>query len=126
MASLTEPYELTFDRRPFYLHAFIKSDAMSVDISLRYLREIADKCITLRYTRLMIERSIPQTLSESELETVAIEFILMGMADIKVAFLDKRAENLEPLRSAMIARNSRGAWADVFTNIDEAERWLLG
>lgn len=125
MATLTTPYELTFDQRPFYLQAYIRSEIATVETSLSYLQEIADKCMALRYTRLMIERDIPATLSEPELQTVALEFDMMGIGDIKVAFLDERAEDPVPQQSGLIAGTNRGAWTEVFTNIADAERWLL-
>ena len=66
MSAPYQAFELAFEERDGYLYARITSKAITLERSEEYLSEVMRRCRELDCTRLMIERHIPQTLSNVE------------------------------------------------------------
>lgn len=125
MSPSAESYELTFEGRPQYLFAHIKCDSISSEIALNYLREIVDKSVELGQTRILIDREIPEILSDSSLFFTTNEFVKMSGEGTRVAFVNRFQDNSDYMEFAMVISRNRGAKFDLFNNITDAEAWLL-
>ena len=66
MEAENKPYELTFEPREQYLFVRIQAETINRAIALRYLNEIAEKCAELKLDRIMLERLIPATMSNTD------------------------------------------------------------
>jgi len=120
-----KPYTLVFDERPQYLYAQVRCDTISPEIASDYLNDILNECRELRYERLMIERDIPVRLSTAKLPMLASEFAKMGLEGLKIAFVDKRINNLSLMRLVAGTTRRLGINVRVYRNRPEARRWLL-
>lgn len=116
------PYLLTFEQRSGYLYAKILAEAMTREIALRYLREVADKCSELKCDRLLIDRDVRAMLSPEDLSFAVNEFLKM-IGDTRVAFLN-----------AHLTQEAESSFADMVGNnpafkmcatTEAAETWLL-
>lgn len=125
MNDLTKPYDLIFETRPQYLYARVTSETISPEMVVEYLHEVTEKCRKLAHTRLMIERDIPATLSETDIFFTGTEFAHMGIEAIRIAFVDGRAENTDHLEFAMLVANNRGGHVELFHSVPDAESWLI-
>lgn len=125
MNELSKPYELTLEMRPEYLYARVRSKATSQEMVVAYIHEVIRKCKKLNRRRLLLERDIPATLGDKEVFFSGTDFAHMGLADVKIAVVDRRAENIEGLELAILVQNNRGANIMLFDNVPEAESWLV-
>jgi hypothetical protein len=125
MTSPNKPYSLTFEKRPQYLYVRVASETISQQMVADYLQEITYRCRRTGHTRLMVDRQIPQTLSETETFFTGTQFANMGIDRVKIAFVDERDENREHLEFAMLIANNRGGDMKLFSDADAAEKWLL-
>ena len=121
----TKPYTLAFDEQPKYLYARVTADSVSVPMAMSYLREIFDECRELGYDRLMIERDIPEQLPTSKFPLLAHEFVRLGVNDLRIAFVDRRIDDLGLLRFAAAATRALGINVRVYRARPDARRWLL-
>ena len=121
----TKPYELTFDKRPDYLYVHLKADASHLKKAVDYWRAIIDTCREVNCDRLLVVQEIPGKLSTAETFALASEITAMGIYDIKIAFVDAETANYEAHQFGQLVGSNRGAWAQVFTTVPEAENWLL-
>jgi hypothetical protein len=118
-------YELTLEERTGYLYARVKADKISEQLAMAYLDEVVTRCRSLKCTKLLLERDIPDMLPDGALFFIAEKFQKM-IAGIKVAFVNKFAENDEAFDFAVRVGTNRGADYGIFDNATNAERWLLG
>ena len=125
MNDLTKPYLLIFETRPQYLYARVTSETISPEMVVEYLHEVTDKCRKLAHKRLLVERDIPTTLSESDIFFTGNEFSNMGIDGMQIAFVDERAANTDHLEFAMLVANNRGGHVELFHNVPDAENWLV-
>jgi hypothetical protein len=125
MTDANKSYNLTFEIRPKYLFARVASKTITPQMVVSYLHEITEKCQKMGRNRLMIERDIPATISDGDVLFTGTEFAHMGLENIRIAFVDAREENKENLGFAMMVVNNRGADLELFSNVADAEKWLL-
>jgi hypothetical protein len=121
----TKPYSIAFDEQPQYLYALVRAERISVEIARNYLKEILDECRELKYSRLMIERDIPARLPTSQFPKLAADFLRLGVGDLRVAFVDRRIDDLGMIRFAAAATRALGINVRVYKIRAEARRWLL-
>lgn len=124
MLDPTPTYELTLDRRPGYLYARVKADVLTEETALGYLVAVADSCRKLNYDRLVVHRDIPATLPSGAFFAVATD-VVDKLRGIRVAFVNPYPHLDEDLRFGVMVGNNRGAKYAVFSNHEEAERWVL-
>lgn len=125
MSDLTHEYELTFERRPEYLHARIRSETMDQPMAYEYLRKVADKCRQVKATKLMLERDVPVMLKDIDLFHTT-QFFLELIRGVRVAFVNPYIEIHEDMDFAITIGTNRGADYRLFNGVIEAEAWLLG
>ncbi len=125
MSAPYQAFELAFEQRDLYLCARITSKAITLERSEEYLGEIIDRCRTEGVSRLLIERHIPQTLSNVEAYRVVTSFAENIPSGLRIAFVDSNSNNRKRLEFGTRAARSQNLDADVFGSADEAEKWLL-
>lgn len=124
MPDSDKPYELRLEERPGYLYAHIKAPTVTEQIAMSYLREVAERCASLQYKRLLVHRDIPDMLPTGTLHHVAAEFQQM-ISGIRTAFVNPHLANKTDLDFAVTVGQNRGAQYGVFINDADAELWLL-
>ena len=119
-------YRLTFDNKPEYLHALVEGEQDSYQISRRFWSEIAAESERLRPTRLLVEEDLKEQLpSIADTYQGATERQDMGLAGIRIAFLDRHPEQHEQNQFGELVARNRGINMKVFSDRDEALEWLL-
>jgi hypothetical protein len=124
MSTPYQAFELTFEERDKYLYARITSKAITLERSQKYLSAIIDKCRELGVSRLMIERHIPQTLSNVEAYRLVTELSENMPPDLRIAMVDANGNNRKRLEFGTRAARSQQLDAEVFGTVEEAEKWL--
>lgn len=125
MNSTLRPYELTFIAQPrMYLYARVKAETASPEIIFGYLQEIIKKCDETGFDRVLVEREILGTLSDSDAFLTGTDLLRKGIGQLKIALVDVRSENAEGLDFATLMLNNRGATIRLFSNLRDAEMWL--
>ena len=120
-----KPYSLSFDEKPKYLYAHIKSDGFTVEVAVDYLREVINECRELQYTRIMIERDVAIMLPAAKNTFVAEQLATMDVEGLRIAVVDPRPENRELNRFSAAASRGLGIKVRAYSNIPDARRWLL-
>ena len=118
------PYTIELENRGEYLYAFVSGKKLTPEIARMYWDEIAEMCITLEKSQIMIEKDFAQSVSAPEMLEMGVYLgkILSGK---KIAFLDRyKNEGINEL-GKVVARN-QGVIMRIFNNAEDAEKWLKG
>ena len=118
------PYELTFEERPDYLYASVRSKHVDEATARAYLTEIAEHCHSSHYHRLMVYRDIPEVLHGGALFFAAAEFQAL-LQNVRVAFVNPYAQNADDLEFGDIIASNRGGAHQTFETEAEAGAWLM-
>ena len=122
----TKDYRLTFDNKPEYLHVLVEGEHDSYDISRRFWSEIATECERLAPSRLLVEEDLKEQLpSIADTYQGAAERQEMGLAGIRIAFLDRHPDQHEQNQFGELVARNRGINMKVFSDRAEALDWLL-
>ena len=124
MSDRKKPYRLTFEPRAKYLYAHIHAETTTRAIALRYLRQIAEECVRLKYERLLIERDVPVMLSDSDIFSTTNDFLDM-IRHVRVAFVNPHVTHKAAMKFAMLVGTNRGGQFHAHKTVHEAEQWLL-
>jgi len=120
-----QAFELAFEERANYLYARITSKAITLERSQAYLGEIMDRCRELGISRLIIERHIPQTLSNVEAYRLVTVMTSNIPAGLRLAMVDGNGNNRKRLEFGTRAARSQQLDTEVFGTVEEAEKWLF-
>ncbi len=121
----TKAYKLRFENRPGYLYAYVEGSKDSFEISKQYWMEVAAECRRTDCSRVLVEEDIPEAISMGEAYELATEIPTLGFSRIKIAFVDRYADQVELNQFAELVATNRGVNGRFFTQFDEAENWLL-
>ncbi len=121
----TKPYRLTFNPKPQYLHVHVESNTDSYELSIRFWNEIAAECKQNKWKKVLVEEDIPEDISVAEAFELASELPQIGFFGVKIAFVDHYIEQEEMNKFSEMVAVNRGLNAKIFTNTNEAEKWLL-
>ena len=127
MSSITngKPYSIAFEHRPHYLYVHVKGDSDTYEISKAYWTEIAEECGKHSIRRLLVDEDLACAMpSMSDVFKGASERSYMGLAGIKIAFVDRYAEHHEQNLFGELVPNNRGLLCKVFTDLEAGETWL--
>jgi hypothetical protein len=125
-ATRGKPYSITFEHRSNYLYAYVKGDKDSYEISKAYWSEIAEECAKLEIRKVLVDEDIAEPMpSMSEVYHGASERSFMGLSGLKIAFVDRHAEQHEQNLFGELVATNRGLFCKVFNTFEEAERWLV-
>lgn len=116
-------FTITFDEREGYVRAFVKGDADTADISMRYWTMISEYCNRNDRRRVLVVESFSKPSSLADVYTVAAELPRL-MRGIRVAFIDEHAEHFEQNVFGETVAVNRGGSGRVFRDESAAEEWL--
>jgi hypothetical protein len=119
-----KPYLLTLFEREGYVHATVVAPTIDYDLAMEYLADMCDQARSAGHTRVLLERDIPASLDSAATFAVArdsVEFL----RGLKIACLNKYADNEVSLSFAATVASNRGANYKYFASRSEAEAWLL-
>ena len=125
MSAPYQAFELAFEERDGYLYAHITSKAITLERSEEYLGEVMRRCREQGVTRLMIERHIPQTLSNVEAYRLVMALSDVIPDGLRVAMVDGNSNNRKRLEFGTRAARSQQVDAEIFSTVETAEEWLL-
>ena len=74
--------------------------------------------------RLLIEENFPNQLSLTEIYTLTVEISKMLKTPLKIAFVDRMAEQNQLNMFGETVAVNRGVYGRVFSDIRAAEEWL--
>ena len=121
-----KPYSITFELRPDYLYAYIKGDADSYEISNAYWLEISAEIASSKAQKLLVDEDLSQPVeSMSDVFKGASERSFMGLSGVKIAFVDRYADQHEQNLFGELVATNRGLYCKVFSDFEEGERWLV-
>ena len=118
-------YWLTFEDHPRYLLACVWGYRDSLETSIAFWQEIGLEVHARRPTRLLVQESFLNNVSIPEMTEVVTFVAEMGFRNLKIGFVDEQVEQLSSNRVAQALAISYGLSIKVFTELSEAEKWLL-
>jgi CheY-specific phosphatase CheX len=119
-----KPYVIKLENRNEYLYALVSGESLTPEIARMYWDEIAEMCLTLKKSKIMIEKQFAVSVSPPEMLEMGVYLgkILSGK---KIAFLDQYVNESINELGKVIARN-HGVILRIFENTEDAEKWLIG
>lgn len=120
-----KPYSIYFEEREKYLYAFVTGERDSLEISMLFWNEIADKCRAVKCEKLLVEEDFPETIQTVDMYRLGEFLAGLKLTAIKTAFVDRRLDQQDLNRFGLMVAQNRGLWGMIFNNSDEAEKWLL-
>jgi len=121
-----KPYSITFEVRPQYLYAYVKGDANSYEISHAYWTEVSAECARHEARKLLLDEDLAEPVdSRSDVFKGASERSFMGLAGVKIAFVDRHPDHQDENLFGELVSTNRGLFCKVFSDMQEGEAWLL-
>ncbi len=115
-------YRIQLENREDYLYAFVSGEYLSASISKQYWDDIAEECIRLDKTKIMIVKDFAHSVSVTEMYEMGVN--LSKFFETKfIAFIDRRGNPDINYFGQMVAEN-RGVNMKVFDSEEAAEKWL--
>ena len=119
-------YSITFEHRPNYLYVYVKGDSDSYEISKAYWSEVSAECAEHNVRKLLVDEDLAAPMSSmSEVFHGASERSFMGLSGLKIAFVDRHAEQHEQNLFGELVATNRGLFCKVFSTLEEGEKWLV-
>ncbi len=118
-------YNLKFENRPEYLYAKITAEKETLEISEAAWKEIVQECKQEKCDKLLVEQDIPEIDISYFEKYECVNNLVGALMKINVAFVDKYVEQMALNNFAELVATNRGLSVKMFTDSDEAERWLL-
>lgn len=125
MDTSEKPYELSFEVRAQYLLARVKAATATPEIVLGYVTEVIQRARESGLHRILVEREIPVTLSVGDSFFTGAKLAESVFGRTKMALVDVQSQNTDSLRFGLLTIGNRGGNVQLFTNIPDAESWLL-
>jgi hypothetical protein len=117
-------YTLQFEQRTGYTRAHVRGERDSVEISLAYWSDIARYCHEHQVRGVLVVEEIAQRASVLDIYEVAAGLVALGFSDIRIAFVDRNADELPMMQFGETVARNRGIDGRVFASEAEAEAWL--
>lgn len=119
-------YKLTIDQKPAYLHAIVTGRNSRENVE-KYLEDVIQECITRNCPRVLIEERLEgPRLNTVDVFSIASEGSIRFRGMLKaMAYVDVNHEGDGMMQFAENVAVNRGMPIVVFSNVAEAEKWLL-
>ena len=117
-------YSITFEKRTEYLYVYVTGEHDTFEISYDYWQKVAEMCKQNDFKKVLIEEDIPESGSMADVYKLASELPSMGFLGVRVAFVDRYAEQQDLNEFGELVAVNRGLFGKVFNNFEEGERWL--
>ena len=119
-----EAFEIRYQERKGYLHAFVSGNEDSVESALEYWNNVIAECHKRGLKALLFEESFPNQLSTMEMFTLSSAIPEMGSRGLKIAFVDEEKDHRALNLFGETVAVNRGVFGMVFPTIEEATTWL--
>jgi hypothetical protein len=120
-----KPYKINFEQREGYLYVYGQATRDSFDTSLGFWMEIATYCKENNVSKVLVEEDFGTDNSMMDTYEIMIQGQKIGFIGVKVAFVDRHPNHMDTNLFAETVALNRGLIAKVFSNVQEAEKWLL-
>lgn len=120
-----KPYKITFEHRGGYLYACVQGKEDSYEISAAFWTDIAKYCKENSFSKVLVEEDFETDTSILEKYELVSHGHELGFTGIKIAFIDRNPEQMKGNLFAETVACNRGLFGKVFSNVEEAEKWLL-
>jgi hypothetical protein len=125
-SSVTDEFSITFEHRPGYLYAHVEGSRDSYEISRAYWNAVAEECARSNKRKVLLDEDLEAPIgSMNEVFHGAAERVYQGLSGVKIAFFDRHPEHHEQNTFGELVATNRGLFCRVFSNMDEAEAWLV-
>ena len=118
-------YELTIDQKPTYLHIIVTGQCTRENV-MQYMEDVIRECINRNYSDVLIE----ERLEGTRLGTFEVFFMVSEGAEQflgrlhAIAYVDAEGDSVLMQFAENVAVN-RGIPIQIFSNVPDAETWLL-
>ena len=120
-----KPYKVTFENRGGYLYAYAQGEEDNYEISAAFWTDIATYCKENCFSKVLVEEDFETDTSVLEKHELMSRGHEAGFTGIKIAFIDRHPEQMKGNLFAETVACNRGLFVKVFSNVEEAENWLL-
>jgi len=117
--------DIRFENRNGYLYAFLSGRGDNVSVAIKFWQCAIDECNKRGQKRLLVEQDFPNPLSTVDAFYLADAISKMAVAQLKIAFADRDREQNEVSMFVETVAVNRGVLGQVFTNLSDAETWLI-
>ena len=117
-------FKVRYDEEPGFLRAHVFDGSDSLDVSIAMWRMLASECAAVGTERLLVLEDLLATVDVPEIEAVIDALAEAGFARIRTAFVELR-DDIEGSELGEIYCRERGIALRVFSNEDQARRWLV-
>ena len=118
-------YAVRYEERDGYLYVFVEGPAEQLEASIETFSAIAQECKDRGFKRILIEEDLGTNLEFVDMYNFASQVPEMGFRGIKVAVSDRHIDHLEDNLFGETVAVNRGTLVRVFSDVNEAEKWLL-
>lgn len=118
-----DEFQIRFEAWPDHLRAFVSGPRDSMEVSRGYWSRIAAECVRSGIFRVLVEEDFPNSMSEVELYELVTQ-AEDTLRQLRIAFVDRRAEQSESNRFAETVARNRGLAVRVFEDLENATLWL--
>ncbi len=122
---LRTDFSLYFETRGEYLYVRIEGSGVDYDVHRECWEKIAEEFRRSQQFRLLIEQNSVEQPSMSDTFQLSSDIAEMGFDDCKFAYVDEKEENRDINEFGEVVALNRGLNCKTFSNMDEAETWLL-
>jgi hypothetical protein len=116
---------INIQKRDGYLYAFFTGNRNELSDTIKYWKTAIEECNKYGYKNLLIEQDLPNPLSITEIYSLIGAIVKMPGNHPKTAFIDRDLEQKDMDSFGLTVASNRGLIAQIFTNISDAEKWLL-
>lgn len=118
-------YDVRFEERTDYLYVFIHGEEDDLDEDIRVWTNIAKQCKNRGFQKLIVEDDLGTELSITEMYSFVTELPKLGFTEIRFAYVDQNLDYQACNEFGETVGQNRGITGKIFTNINDAEKWLL-
>ena len=120
-------YTLKIEKKPGYLHATVRGENTKENV-MGYLSDVHNACVQRKSSCVLIEENLQGfSLKVTDIFQIASE-ACKDVAPVlnRVAYVDMNPEHRpEPMKFAENVATNRAINLRIFSNLAEAERWLV-
>ena len=117
-------FKIRYEEAPGFLRAHVFDGQDSVEVSQAMWRMLGAECRTVGSDRLLVIEDLASTVDAAGIEAVVASMREAGFAQLRTAFVELR-EDIQGSELGEILCREYGISARVFSNEDQARRWLL-
>jgi hypothetical protein len=121
----SEGMDIRFENRNNYLYAFFSGKRDTLRDTIKFWQCAIDECNKYAHKKLLIEQDLPNPLSTMDTYQLIEAILKMPITHIKVAFIDRDVEQIDTDLFGETVAVNRGGMGRVFTNLSDAEAWLI-